>query len=257
MIQNSDLIDRSKLLWFFSRLTTNGDQCARCSSYFRFIDFSTCPYHSLSSITNGKHDCCSQLVSTFDILHISNQEAGCQKREHVCRKQNFYAEIYENLDKVELLKYHPTLRCSTININLTPDIINKVIEQSIYGSTNTNTNTKQAQWTAFLNTHPFGSDVKYLWDATKSTRWNQDIQREDEHRRFDEMLRYIQTTQQTNKTQNTRTVKETTSTSFISPGGIYCRIESEWRTRQTGSMNTNNNTLSTNRNRPRIAVKNN
>ncbi|CAF1901250.1 unnamed protein product [Rotaria magnacalcarata] len=240
-------------------LHINGDQCARCHSYFRFIDFSTCPYHPLSSVTDGKHDCCANLVSTFDIFQSNIRDTGCQKREHICLSQNYLSEIYENIDKGELVKHHPSFRISRINPNYANEMINKVIEQSIFGAANTEAKkqTMRAQWTPLIDAQPYGSDIKYSWDATKSTRWNQDTQREDEHRRFDEMLRYMQSIQQNNKTPLNRTSKETTSSPFISPGGIYCRIENEWRTRQNSSLtnNNNNNNNATNKNRQRITVK--
>ncbi|CAF0730699.1 unnamed protein product [Rotaria sordida] len=240
-------------------LHTHGDQCARCNSYFRFIDFSTCPYHPLSSITDGKHDCCSQLIGTFDIFQSNIRETGCQRREHICQKQNYLSEIYENLDKIELVKHHPQFRISRINPNYTNEMISKVIEQSIYGSSNIEIKKQSihAQWTSLIDAQPYGSDVKFSWDATKSTRWNQDTQREDEHRRFDEMLRYMQSIQQNTKIPNNRTLKENTSSSFISPGGIYCRIENEWRTRQNSSLSNTTTAITTtmNKNRHRITVK--
>jgi hypothetical protein len=237
----------------FLRLHVHGDQCARCDGYFRFIDFSTCPYHPLLSITDNKHDCCSHLVSTFDILQLNNRDNGCQQRQHICQTQNYLAEIYENLDKIELIKHQPSLQSTPVNTNRTNVMINKIIEQSVYGSTNSEVKkgSMRAQWTPLLDTNPCGADIKHVWDATKSTRWNQDTQREDEHRRFDEMLRHIQSIQQNNKTTNNRSLKESTS-SFISPGGIYCRIENDWRSRQNSSININN---TTNKNRQRITLK--
>lgn len=230
------------------RLHLHGDRCARCNIYFRFIDFSTCSYHTSSTITDGKHDCCSHAISSFDILHFLNREGGCQQREHICQSQNYLTEIYENLDKIELLKNHPALRLTSIDKNQTSLMISKVIEQSIYGTIHIDVVQKtflRALWTPQLDTRPFGADVKYIWDATKSTRWNQDTQREDEHRRFDEMLRLILSIQQNNKTNVNRTLKETNSSSLISPGGFYCRIENEWRARQNTSNSSNSNTSKT------------
>ncbi|CAF0895944.1 unnamed protein product [Adineta steineri] len=225
-------------------LHIHGDQCARCDAYFRFIDFSTCSYHPLSSITDKKHDCCSQLIGTFDIFQLSTRHNGCQQREHICQTQNDFSEIYENLDKTELIKHHPSLQISLNNINSTNVMTSKIMEQSIYGSANPEAKkaSLRSQWTPFLDSHPYGGDIKNAWDATKSTRWNQDAQREDEHRRFDEMLRHIQSTQQINKTNHNRSLKETSSSSsLLSPGGIYCRIENDWRTRQNIPINTNKN----------------
>ncbi len=239
----------------FFRFHIHGDQCARCNTYFRFIDFSNCPYHPVSSITDNKHDCCSRLISTFDVLQLNNRMNACQQREHLCQKQNYFSEIYENLDKMELMKYYPSLRSSSsIDKNQPNLIVSKIIEQSVYGTTNSDgkKGSIRAQWTPLLDTHPCGADGKYAWDGTKSTRWNQDTQREDEHRRFDEMLRYILSISQNNKTTNNRTLKETSSSSLVSPGGIYCRIENDWRTRQNSSINSNTNT---NKNRQRITLK--
>jgi hypothetical protein len=241
----------------FLRFHIHGDQCARCHTYFRFIDFSTCPYHPLSSITDNKHDCCSQSITTFDILQLNNRDNACQQRQHICQTQNYRSEIYENIDRIELVKHHPSLRSSPINTNRTNIMVNKIIEQSIYGSTNNSDIKKlsmRAQWTPLLDAYPCGADVRFAWDATKSTRWNQDIQREDEHRRFDEMFRYVLSIQQNNKinNNNNRTLKETNSSPLVPPGGIYCRIENDWRTRQNSSINNNSNT---NKNRQRITLK--
>ncbi len=95
--------------------------------------------------------------------------------------------------------------------------------------------------------------MKHAWDATKSTRWNQDAQREDEHRRFDEILRHIQSIQQTTKASSTRAQKEVNPSSLVSPGGIYCRIENEWRTRQSTPVAQSTNNV--NRSRQRTTLK--
>ena len=194
------------------------------------------------------------MISSFDILHFLNRDGGCQQREHMCQTQTYLSEIYENLDKIELLKNHPMLRTSSIDKNRTNVMVNKVIEQSIYGTIQLEVQKTflRAQWTPLLDTRPFGADVKYIWDATKSTRWNQDTQREDEHRRFDEMLRSILSIQLNNKNNGNRTLKETNSSSLISPGGLYCRIENEWRTRQNTS---NSSTTNTGKNRQRATLK--
>ena len=103
---------------------------------FVLLIFQHCPYHPLSSITDNKHDCCSQLISTFDILQANNRMNGCQQREHICQKQNYLSEIYENLDKMELIKHHPSLRSSSIDKNRPNVMVSKIIEQSVYGTTN-------------------------------------------------------------------------------------------------------------------------
>ncbi|UJR35896.1 hypothetical protein I4U23_028639 [Adineta vaga] len=237
------------LVW----LLTHGDQCVRCDNYFRFIDFSNCSYHSLSSITDGKHDCCEQYISKFDIFQVNIRSDGCQQREHICQTQNQFSNIYENLDKEELIKNQPTLQLLSHYTNSTNLMTTKVLEQSIYGCIDMDVKkaSLRAQWTPLLDTHPYGADVKYAWDATKSTRWNQDAQREDEHRRFDEMLRHIQSIQLTTKSNPNRTLKESNSSSFIPSGGIYCRIENEWRTRQNTPVNNTN----MNKTRQRTALK--
>lgn len=240
---------------FIFRLHIHGDHCARCHAYFRFIDFSTCPYHPKLTNTDGKHDCCSQSLRTFDIFQVNLRQTGCQQREHICQKQNLLSEVYENLEKSDLVKTHPQFRTSFINPNRTVLMINKVLEQAIYGLMTNPENKRsflRAQWTPLLDRHPYGADIRYAWDAAKSTRWNQDTQREDEHRRFDEILRYALLIQQTNKSNVNRSLKESNSTSLSSPGGIYCRIEYDWRTRQNGSINNNANI---NKNRQRLTLK--
>lgn len=233
------------------RLHFHGDRCVRCNSYFRFIDFAACSYHPVSTMTDGKHSCCSQAVNSFDILQLHNGDGGCQQREHLCQTQNYLAEIYDGLDKTELLKNHPGLRTTSMEKNRTNLIVSKVIEQSIYGTVHNEGQKSllRAQWTPLVDARPYGADVKYIWDATKSTRWNQDTQREDEYRRFDEMLRYILSIQQNNKAITSRTLKETNASSLISPGGLYCRIENDWRTRQNNSTNSNSSSNKT-RQRP-------
>ncbi|CAF0830019.1 unnamed protein product [Adineta ricciae] len=238
-------------------LVTHGDQCVRCDTYFRFIDFSTCSYHSLSSITDGKHDCCSQSISPFDIFQVNILSDGCQQREHICQTQNQFSDIYENLDKEELIKHQPALQLSLHYTNSTNLTTTKVLEQSIYGSINTDVKKAalRARWAPSLDAHPYGAEIKYAWDATKSTRWNQDAQREDEHRRFDEMLRHVQSIQHATKSVANRTLKESNFASFIPSGGIYCRIENEWRARQSTPVNNNSNNVNMNKNRQRTALK--
>lgn len=222
------------IFFFFFRLHIHGDQCARCNGYFRFIDFATCPYHPSSIVTENKHECCSRLITTFDILQLNSRDYGCQHRDHICQTANRDAQIFENLDKKDLIKSQTTSSTPISNPTRTNDVISKIIEQSIF-STSTNEakkGTLQTIWTPLLDLPPCGPDIKYSWDASKSTRWNQDAQREDEHRRFDEMLRSIHVMQQNNKA-NHRSLKDTTTSNSNYPGGIYCRIENDWRTRQS------------------------
>jgi hypothetical protein len=203
-------------------------------------------------VTDDKHDCCSQLISSFDIFQSDNRDHGCKRRDHLCQTQNHRAKIFEGLDKNELLKYQPTLRSTPVDTSPTSHMINKVIEQSLFGSANSDgrKGSLKARWTPLLDTAPCGADIKCSWDATKSTRWNQDIQREDEHRRFEEMLRYMSSVQQNTAkvNQQHRSLKESSSPLVLPPGGMYCRIENDWRTRQ-------NTTVTNSKTRQRITLK--
>jgi hypothetical protein len=224
------------------RLHIHGDYCARCNRYFRFIEFLSCSYHRLSTIINDKYECCSQMVKTFDVLEMHTIDRGCQQREHVCRTENRHAEILTNLDRMSLMKAHP-MCCpsSTSHAQRTSQTINKIIEQSLFGSINLDDKkgSLQVQWTSLLEMQPYKAEMKYTWDISKSARWNQDAQREDEHRRFDEMLRYLHAIQINTKSNSHRSLKETGSSYSTLPGGIYCRIENDWRCRQnTSSTNT-------------------
>lgn len=95
------------------------------------------------------------------------------------------------------------------------------------------------QWTPQLDTGSAAALVKFSWDATKSTRWNQDAQREDEHRRFEAISRSISAAQQNNKNSSHRSLKESGSASTTATPGIYFRIEHEWKNRQTMPMTMN------------------
>lgn len=179
---------------------------------------------------------------------------GCQQREHICQNQNQHSQIYENLDKEELLKHHPTLLLAADRSSAANLLTAKILQQSIYGSIDADAkkSSLRAQWAPLLDTAPWGAEAKHAWDATKSTRWNQDAQREDEHRRFDEMLRHIQ---QTVKAQPSRAQKEPSTSSLVPAGGIYCRIENDWRTRQSTPNAQNSNNNNANKARQRAALK--
>ena len=88
-------------------------------------------------------------------------------------------------------------------------------------------------------------DSKMKWDSLKPTRLNQDNQREDDLKRFREIssclikAKLLDENQKANSSQKSSLVGALTA-SFNSnpntrtnyPGGIYCRVEFEWKLRQ-------------------------
>jgi hypothetical protein len=83
-------------------------------------------------------------------------------------------------------------------------------------------------------------ETKMKWDCNKPTRLNQDNQREDDLKRFREIGTYLIKNKlfEENMKPNTQRSpiallmsnsvnSNNTSTNFI--GGIYCRVESQWR----------------------------
>ena len=237
------------------RLHIHGDQCARCNAYSRFIDFSTCSYHPVTTLTDNKHDCCSKPARTFDILQTNNRHHGCQDRDHVYQTHDHAFELFEQLDKTELIKSHSKSRRASVHTERANATMASIMEQSIYGSTNhpMKKASLHAPWTHLLDAPPCGADLKYAWDATKAVRWNQDIQREDEQRRFEEIVRHLHSMQQSSKATTTRSSKESAASASAAPGGIYCRIENEWRSRPTSTANSSaSNSTKT---RSRLALK--
>ena len=237
------------------RLHIHGDQCTRCNAYFRFIDFATCSYHPVTTVTDNKHDCCSKPVRTFDIFPTTNLHHGCQDRDHLYQTHDHSFELFEQLEKTELMKHHSKSRRASVHIERATTTTLSVMERSIFGSTN-HTMKKaslHAPWTHQLDAPPCGADLKYTWDATKAVRWNQDIQREDEHRRFEEIVRHLHSIQQSSKATATRPLKDSAASASMSPGGIYCRIENEWRSRPSSTMNSS--TSNSTKTRSRLALK--
>jgi hypothetical protein len=99
-------------------------------------------------------------------------------------------------------------------------------------------------------------DLRKKWDSTRQARWNQDNQREDDTKRFREILDCLHLFKQ-------KLLQEKSSSSVHSirykqqqhrdyQAGYYCRIENDWRQRQSqnqsiipylpqNSVNTNSN----------------
>jgi hypothetical protein len=88
-------------------------------------------------------------------------------------------------------------------------------------------------------------DSKMKWDSLKPVRLNQDNQREDDLKRFREIssclikAKLLDENQKVNNSQKSALVNALTasyssnvSTRTNYPGGIYCRVEFEWKLRQ-------------------------
>ena len=232
------------------RLHIHGDYCARCQNYFRFIDFSRCSYHPSSMLNKEKYECCSQPIHSFDVLRTNNRDDGCQQRDHLCQSQTHSTQIFQKLDKTEFIKSTSNLLSSILAEKRTAELVNKAMEQSIFGSPSIDgrKGTLKFQWTPQMETGSAAAQIKFSWDSTKSTRWNQDAQREDEHRRFENIVRSMNAAQQSNKSAAHRSLKESGSISLVPSIGLYYRIENEWRNRQNTPLNTI-------KNRPRITLK--
>ena len=90
-------------------------------------------------------------------------------------------------------------------------------------------------------------DNKMKWETSKSVRMNQDNQREDDLKKFREISSYLIKTKLLDEYQKPATQKSTIANILIQqlnstvntanvnlyPGGIYCRVEAEWKQRKT------------------------
>ncbi|CAF0742151.1 unnamed protein product [Didymodactylos carnosus] len=249
----------------------NSGYCDRCKNYFRYVDYNQCSYHSSSTVTNGIYACCGKQSNGFSLFLNQYQSfengGGCQNGDHVLDDAS---EQLTKLNKSEsllkLIKQQQTMK-QLPDTAIKQNFLFQVIEQSLY-TNNTLTNSSslitlntpntmtmvgmigkkpsRSLWTYLIDTNPFGPNLKYQWDACKSTRWNQDTQREDEHRRNDVMLRYIQNEQMAKSTINRNvqtkdlSLSNTNTPSVNFPGGFYCRIENDWRMRTSNTTTANN-----------------
>ena len=83
---------------------------------------------------------------------------------------------------------------------------------------------------------------KMKWDCSKPVRYNQDNQREDDLKKFREISSYLIKAKLIDEYQKPPALKssisnllvqqQNTTSSISSPGGMYCRIENEWKIRR-------------------------
>ncbi|XP_077863769.1 SANT and BTB domain regulator of class switch recombination-like, partial [Saccoglossus kowalevskii] len=66
---------------------------------------------------------------------------------------------------------------------------------------------------------------RHKWDSMRSLRWNQDAQREEDSRRMSELISYLTKLRSANEKQDKSRSKE-------HPGGIFCRIDAQFRSSQ-------------------------
>jgi hypothetical protein len=85
------------------------------------------------------------------------------------------------------------------------------------------------------------ADVRKKWDSTRQARWNQDNQREDDTKRFREIVDFLhlfklKVLQEKTSAPATRYKQQQQSQQQRDyQAGYYCRIENDWRQRQTQS----------------------
>ena len=75
-------------------------------------------------------------------------------------------------------------------------------------------------------------DAKMKWDQTKPARFNQDNQREDDLRRLREISGYlVKCKLMEDKSSKLVSNSSSSTTTKTYSGGMYCRIENEWKQR--------------------------
>ncbi|ESO96288.1 hypothetical protein LOTGIDRAFT_174905 [Lottia gigantea] len=65
---------------------------------------------------------------------------------------------------------------------------------------------------------------KSTWDSGRSTRFNQDAQRQEDHRRMKQICLFL-----TKLRLNTDKSEKPARKEVSYPGGLFCRIEAQWK----------------------------
>ncbi|XP_059043745.1 SANT and BTB domain regulator of class switch recombination isoform X2 [Mustela lutreola] len=214
--------------------TVNWLTCSRCYQAFLCIEFSHCQYHSetvvyptasssLSTVGTGIYPCCNQKVLRFDptqltkflslknwTLQLKQQSLFSEEEEYTTGSEVTEDEVgdEEEISKKQRKKEKPKKFTKQPKKQMSSPCGQKK-EKALEKSTS-------------RDVSPFiVSMQKNKWDATRSLRFNQDAQREDDQRRMSEITGHLIKM----RLGDLDRVKSKEAKEFA--GGIYSRLEAQ------------------------------
>nr|XP_023474825.1 uncharacterized protein KIAA1841 homolog isoform X4 [Equus caballus] len=219
--------------------TINWLSCSRCYQAFLCIEFSHCQYHSetvvyptassLSTVGTGIYPCCNQKVLRFDptqltkflslknwTLQLKQQSLFSEEEEYTTGSEVTEDEVgdEEEVSKKQRKKEKPKKLTKQPKKQMSSpggQKKEKALEKEGVKSQSTS-----------RDVSPFiVSMQKNKWDATRSLRFNQDAQREDDQRRMSEITGHLIKM----RLGDLDRVKSKEAKEFA--GGIYSRLEAQ------------------------------
>ncbi|XP_063085539.1 SANT and BTB domain regulator of class switch recombination isoform X2 [Cavia porcellus] len=214
--------------------TINWLTCSRCFQAFLCIEFSHCQYHSetvvyptaassLSAAGTGIYPCCNQKVLRFDptqltkflslknwTLQLKQQSLFSEEEEYTTGSEVTEDEVgdEEEVSKKQRKKEKPKKFTKQPKKQMSSPCAQK--------------KEKPSEKSASRDVSPFiVSMQKNKWDATRSLRFNQDAQREDDQRRMSEITGHLIKM----RLGDLDRVKSKEAKEFA--GGIYSRLEAQ------------------------------
>nr|XP_025848484.1 uncharacterized protein KIAA1841 homolog isoform X3 [Vulpes vulpes] len=214
--------------------TVNWLTCSRCYQAFLCIEFSHCQYHSetvvyptttssLNTIGTGIYPCCNQKVLRFDptqltkflslknwTLQLKQQSLFSEEEEYTTGSEVTEDEVgdEEEISKKQRKKEKPKKFTKQPKKQISSPCGQK--------------KEKASEKSTSRDVSPFiVSMQKNKWDATRSLRFNQDAQREDDQRRMSEITGHLIKM----RLGDLDRVKSKEAKEFA--GGIYSRLEAQ------------------------------
>ncbi|XP_069787626.1 SANT and BTB domain regulator of class switch recombination isoform X5 [Narcine bancroftii] len=215
--------------------TINWLPCTRCKKVFQCIELSHCRYHpeqvmyrpisnQLSTPSFGFYPCCQQKVLRFDPLQLNTKQQALYSEDE---EYTTGSEITEDEvgDEEELTKKQGTRK------------FKKIINRTKKPASSPTTQKKEKG--SIRDGSPF-TFQKSKWDSNRSMRYNQDAQREEDQRRMVDIIGHLTKIRFGEKVDRTK-AKE--GKEFA--GGIYSRLESQFKVCQPATSRHNNSSQNT------------
>ncbi|XP_020943169.1 uncharacterized protein KIAA1841 homolog isoform X4 [Sus scrofa] len=220
--------------------TVNWLTCSRCYQAFLCIEFSHCQYHSetviyptagssMSTVGTGIYPCCNQKVLRFDptqftkflslknwTLQLKQQSLFSEEEEYTTGSEVTEDEVgdEEEVSKKQRKKEKPKKFTKQPKKQMSSPCGQKKEKASEKEGVKSQSASRDAS--------PFiVSMQKNKWDATRSLRFNQDAQREDDQRRMSEITGHLIKM----RLGDLDRVKSKEAKEFA--GGIYSRLEAQ------------------------------
>ncbi|XP_037600391.1 uncharacterized protein KIAA1841 homolog isoform X4 [Cebus imitator] len=214
--------------------TVNWLTCSRCYQAFLCIEFSHCQYHSetvvypsaassVNTVGTGIYPCCNQKVLRFDptqptkflslknwTLQLKQQSLFSEEEEYTTGSEVTEDEVgdEEEVSKKQRKKEKPKKFTRQPKKQISSPCAQK--------------KEKALEKSASRDVSPFVVSMqKNKWDATRSLRFNQDAQREDDQRRMSEITGHLIKM----RLGDLDRVKSKEAKEFA--GGIYSRLEAQ------------------------------